>query len=52
MHKKIVQTKDDFVNNDHFDQAEAMEAAADKRKFLFKRLLNDYAFTDSDDEDS
>ena len=46
--KKIMQTKDDFVSNDNFDREEAIEAALEKRKFLFKRLLKDYTFTDSD----
>ena len=31
-----------------FDREEAIEAALEKRKFLFKRLLKDYTFTDSD----
>ena len=53
VHKKIMQTKDAFVDNDDFDQEEAMEAAVDKRKFLIKKLLKDYSFTeDSDDEDN
>ena len=47
-----MQTKDDFVSNDNFDPEEAIEAAVEKRKFLFKRLLKDYSFTDSDDEDN
>ena len=42
VHKKIVQTKDAFVNNDDFDPEEAMEAAVNKRKFLIKRHLKDY----------
>ena len=49
VHKKIMQTKDDFVDNDHFDQEEAIESAVDKRKFLFKRLLKYYTFTDDED---
>ncbi len=53
MHKKIMQTKNAFVDNDDFDPKEAMEAAMDKRKFLIKKLLKDYSFTeDSDDEDN
>ena len=45
VHKKIMQTKNNFVNNDHFDQEEAMETAVEKRKFLIKRLLiKDYTF--------
>ena len=47
-----MQTKDDFVSHDNFDPEEAIEAAVEKRKFLFKRLLKDYTFTDSDDEDN
>ena len=53
VHKKIMQTKDAFVDNDYFDPEEAMEAAVDKWKFLIKKLLKDYTFTeDSDDEDN
>ena len=54
VHKKIMQTKNNFVNNDHFDQEEAMEAAVEKRKFRIKKLLiKDYTFTeDNDDEDN
>ncbi len=44
VHKKIMQTKDAFVDNDDFDPEEAMEAAVNKRKFLIKRLLKDYNF--------
>ena len=52
VHKKIMQTKDAFVDNDHFDPEEAMQADVDKRKFLIKKLLKDYTFTEeSDDED-
>ena len=53
VHKKIMQTKDAFVENDDFAPEEAMEAAVDKRKFLIKKLLKYYSFTkDSDDEDN
>ena len=52
VHKKIMQTNDAFVNDDHFNPEEAMEAAVNKRKFLIKRHLKDYSFTeDSDDEE-
>ncbi len=48
-----MQTKDAFVENDDFDPEEAMKAAVDKRKFLIKKLLKDYSFTeDSDDGDN
>ena len=51
VHKKIMQTRDAFMDSDDFDPEEAMEAAVDKRKFLIKRLLRDYNFTeDSDDK--
>ena len=49
IHKKIMATRDDYVNNDIFDPDEAIAAALDKRKFLLKRLLEDQArFSDSD----
>ena len=52
VHKKIMQTKDALVNDDDFDPEEAMEAAINKRKFLIKRRLKDYSFTeDGDDEE-
>ena len=52
VHKKIMQTKNALVNDDDFDPEEAMEAAVNKRKFLIKRRLKDYSFTeDSDDEE-
>lgn len=46
MHKKIVQTKGALVNDDDFDSEEGMEAAVDTRKFLIKRHLKDYRFTE------
>ncbi len=49
VHKKIMQTKDAYVDNDDFDPEAAMEAAVDKRKFLIKRLLKGYSFTEEDD---
>jgi uncharacterized UPF0160 family protein len=39
IHKKIMETRDVFVNDDNFDHREALEAAIDKRKFLFKRFF-------------
>ena len=41
IHKKIMATRDDYVNNDMFDQDEAIAAAVKKRKFLLKRVLED-----------
>ena len=39
IHKKIMATRDDYVNNNMFDPDEAIAAALKKRKFLLKRLL-------------
>ena len=39
IHKKIMATRDDYVNNNMFDPDEAIAAAVKKRKFLLKRLL-------------
>ena len=39
------------MDSDDFDPEEAMEAAVDKRKFLIKRLLKDYSFTEDSDGD-
>ena len=40
IHKKIMATRDDYMNNNMLDPDEAI-AAAVKRKFLLKRLLKD-----------
>ena len=37
--RKIMATRDDYVNNNMFDPDEVIAAAVDKRKFLLKRLL-------------
>ena len=50
VHKKIMQTKKDFMENDDFDQEEALEAAVDKRKFLIRKLLKDYNIFDKEDD--
>ena len=34
IHKKIMATRDDYVDHDMFDPDEAMAAAVDKRKFF------------------
>ena len=39
IHKKIMATRDDCVNNNMFDPDEAIAAAVKKRKFLLERLL-------------
>ena len=50
IHQKIMQTRDSFVDCDDFDPDEAMEAAVNKRKFLMKRFLKDYSFTEENDD--
>ena len=39
IHKTIMATRDDYVNNNMFDPDEAIAAAVKKRKFSLKRLL-------------
>ena len=41
IHKKIMATRDDYVDNKMFDPDEAIAAAVKKKKFLLKRLLED-----------
>ena len=41
IYKKIMATRDDYVNNNMFDPDEAIAAAVKKRKFLLKQLLED-----------
>ncbi len=48
VHKKIMRTRDAFVN-DEFESEEALAAAINKRKFLLKKLLNDGRFDEDDD---
>jgi hypothetical protein len=51
VHRKIMETKETFVNEDSFDPDEALSAAVDKRKFLLKQLLEDQGhFSDSDED--
>ena len=50
VHRKIMETKETFANEDSFDPDEALSAAVDKRKFLLKQLLEDQGrFSDSDE---
>ena len=50
VHRKIMETKETFANEDSFDPDEALSAAIDKRKFLLKQLLEDQGrFSDSDE---
>ena len=52
VHRKIMRTKDTFVDEDDFDPDEALTAAIKKRNFLLERLLEDRQyFTDNNEED-
>ena len=56
VHRKIMKTKDAFVDEDDFDPDEALTAAIKKRKFLLERLLEDRQYfpdgnEDEDDDD-
>ena len=52
VHRKIMKTKDAFVNEDDFDPDEALTAAIKKRKFLLERLLEDRQyFPDGNEEE-
>ena len=52
VHRKIMKTKDAFVDEDEFDPDEAVAAAARKRKFLLERMLEDKQhFPDEEDDD-
>ena len=45
-----MRTKNALVNDDDFDPEEVMEAAVNRRKFLIKRRLKGYSFTDARDD--
>ena len=52
VHRKIMKTKDAFVDEDDFEPDEALTAAIKKRKFLLERLLEDRQdFPDDNEED-
>ena len=52
VHRKIVKTKDAFVDEDEFDLDEALAAAVSKRKFLLERMLEGRQhFSDEEDDD-
>ena len=52
VHKKIMETKRNFISLDEFDEEEATEAAVAKRKFLLNKLFtdDDYYKTDEDED--
>ena len=45
VHRKIMKTKDAFVDEDEFDPDEALAAAVRKRKFLLERMLDNTSLT-------
>ena len=51
IHKKMVATQDDYVDNHMFDPDEAITADVDKRKFLLKRPFEDKGYFSSSDDD-
>ena len=51
VHKKVMQTKREFMENDDFDPQEALEAAIDKRKFLIRKHLKEYDIFDEEEND-
>jgi len=52
VHRKIMQTKREFIDNDDFGTQEALEAAIDKRKFLIKKHLKNYDIFENDGENN
>ena len=52
VHRKVMNTRDEFINSDDFDHDEALETAVDKRKFLLKRLLKDNTFIEGENADN
>ena len=55
LHRKIMKTRDAFVDGDDFDNDEALVAAVKKRKFLLELILEDrqhFPDEENDDEDN
>jgi hypothetical protein len=52
IHKKIMQTRDNLVDVDFLDREEALYSAVEKRKFLFKRLLEKRQHYSDDESDT
>ena len=50
IHKKVMHTKESFMDNDDFDVGEAIEAAVEKRKFLLNKLLHHDDLYDSNED--
>ena len=45
-----METRDAFINNDNFDQEEALEVAIEKTRFLMKRRFNDIRSPDAHED--
>ena len=52
INRKVMETKQSFMDEDEFDGEEALEAAVKKRKFLLNRIFEDDVGYDTDDEDN
>ena len=52
VHRKVMNTRDEFINSDDFDHDEALEAVVDERKFLLKPLLKDNTFIEGENADN
>ena len=51
IHKKIMQTRDNLIDVDFLDREEALYSAVEKRKVLFKRLLEKRQHYSDDESD-
>ena len=51
IHKKIMQTRENLIDVDFLDREEALYSAVEKRKFLFKRLLEKRQHYSDDESD-
>jgi hypothetical protein len=51
IHKKIMQTRDNLIDVDFLDREEALYSAVEKRKFLFKSLLEKRQHYSDDESD-
>ena len=49
-HKKVMESKRRFIDEDEFDSEEATEAAVQKRKHLLKKIINEVDGYDDDTE--
>ena len=52
IHKKIMQTRDNLIDVDFLDREEALYSGVEKRKYLFKRLLEKRQHYSDDESDT